>query len=390
MKPNYALLSFVILLSVLVGIVGGGVMGGLAGYYAGQYASPVMRGGVPTAVVTAASDLLPGAPETASLILKEDSAVIDAVRKVKPAVVTVVNKMAPRRSFFGGTIAPTSSGSGIIIDPKGYIVTNNHVVEGAQKLQVTYADGSTAEAQVVGTDSLIDIAVIQVDGKVPAAAQFGDSNALEPGQVAIAIGSPLGDFRGTVTVGVVSAINRNVGRQYGLIQTDAAINNGNSGGPLVNALGQVIGINTLVVRSTSSGNVAEGLGFAIPSNLVREIVNQLIARGKVEHPYIGITYQDVNPQIASALNLSVTEGVLVMAVEPNTPAARAGLQEEDVILALNSTKINQENPLISELFKHRAGEKVTLTVMRGSRQMQIELTLAANPLSLAPGEASGV
>ncbi|MCL5952073.1 MAG: trypsin-like peptidase domain-containing protein [Chloroflexi bacterium] len=385
---NQALLYLVLVLTVLVGVVGGGIMGGVAGYYAAQFAPPAA-----TSLVSASkNDLTPttqAAPASASNItLKEDSAVIDAVRKAKPAVVTVVNQMQAQRGFFGQTLSQTSSGSGVIVDPAGYIVTNNHVVDGAQSLQVIYSDGSKASAVIVGTDAVDDIAVIKVSGKLPAVAQFGDSNALEPGQVAIAIGSPLGNFQGTVTVGVVSALNRTVGDQTGLIQTDAAINNGNSGGPLLNSLGQVIGINTLVVRSTNSGNVAEGLGFAIPSNLVHEIANQLIAGVKVEHPYIGVSYQVVDPQIASALNLNTTDGIVVMQVAPGSPAERAGIQEGDVITAVDSQPIDQDHSLLTRLSTHKAGETVTLTVLRNGQQSQLRVTLGVRPTSQAPSEYS--
>jgi 2-alkenal reductase len=381
-KPNYTLLSFVIVLAVLVGVIGGGVMGAFAGYYAAQSAIPATVATAPVVAVSSNPTVQVPSPTTTNLTLKEDSAVIDAVRKVKPAVVTIINQMQPRRGFFGGLVSPTASGSGVIIDPGGYIVTNNHVIEGERNLQVIFSDGSKANASVVGADLVADIGVIKVEGKVPAVAQLGDSNALEPGQVAIAIGSPLGDFRGTVTVGVVSGLNRRVGsRGQGLIQTDAAINNGNSGGPLINTLGQVIGINTLVVRSTNEGNVAEGLGFAIPSNLVREITAQLISNGKVERPYIGINYQDVDPQIASALNLETTYGIVVMQVEPSSPAAKVGLQEGDVILALDAQKIDQDHPLITILFNRKVGETVTLTVLRDGKRMQVKLPLGIRPSS---------
>ncbi len=378
-KPNYALMSCVIILAILVGIIGGGVMGGLAGYYAAQNspAKPVI---IPVAAVSPSSTVSPIAPSQTNLTLKEDSAVIDAVRKVKPAVVTVINQLQTRRGF-SGTVSPTASGSGVIIDASGYIITNNHVIEGQKTLQVIFADGSKADATVAGADAIADIAVIKVEGKMPAVAPLGDSNALEPGQIAIAIGSPLGDYRGTVTVGVVSGLNRTVGRQQGLIQTDAAINNGNSGGPLINSLGQVIGINTLVVRSTSEGNVAEGLGFAIPSNQVRDIMGQLISKGKVDRAYIGVSYQDVNPQIASALNLNTTNGIIVTLVEPGTPAAKAGLQENDVILEFDGLKIDQDHSLASMLYTHQAGDTVSLTVLRDGKTIQVKLTLALRPAS---------
>lgn len=303
---------------------------------------------------------------------------------------TVINQMQPQRSFRGATVSPTASGSGVIIDSNGYLVTNNHVIEGAQSLQVIYADGTKVDATLVGTDTILDIAVLKVNGKVPASAQFGDSGALQPGQAAIAIGSPLGDFRSTVTVGVISALNRTVDTETGLIQTDAAINNGNSGGPLVNSLGQVIGINTLVVRSSGSGNVAEGLGFAIPSNLVQDIATQLITNGHVEHPYIGISYQQIDPQVASALKLTTTDGIVVTQIDPSSPAAQAGLQENDVILALNGQTIDQDHVLTGLLLTHKPGETVNLSVLRNGQQIQVTLALGVHPTAqVDPNNAFG-
>ncbi len=367
-------------------------MGGVAGYVVTRSALPASA---PVAAVAPDSpSSLQGAPALTAgetnLTLKEDSAVIDAVTKVKPAVVTVVNQMQTQRTTRGRSVAPLASGSGVIIDTQGHVITNNHVIDSAKSLQIIYGDGSKADATLVGTDPVADIAVLQVNGKVPGVAALGDSNGLEPGQVAIAIGSPLGDFRGTVTVGVVSALNRTVGDSSGLIQTDAAINNGNSGGPLINSLGQVIGINTLVVRSTNDGNVAEGLGFAIPSNMVRDIATQLMAHGKVEHPFIGVSYQEVDPQVASAMNLNVTDGIVVTQIIPGSPASQAGLQEGDVIVAVDAQKIDQDHGLTSILLSHKAGDKVALTVMRGGQQLQVKLTLGVHPTSqLLDGSAIG-
>lgn len=285
-KYNLKLIVFLVAISVLLGSVGGAAFGGVAGYYAAQVAQPTAP---VAAVVSGPASLLQAAPPLSTnagttVTLKEDSAVIDAVHKARPAVVTIINQMQPSSGRgFSRRSAPLASGSGVIIDPQGYIVTNNHVVEGQSSLQVIFADGSQANASLVGTDTVHDIAVVKVNvGQVPAVAEFGDSSNLEPGQVAIAIGSPLGDFRGTVTVGIVSALDRTVDTQRGLIQTDAAINNGNSGGPLLNAVGQVIGINTLVVRDSGNGSPVEGLGFAIPSNVVRDITARLISSGRAQ------------------------------------------------------------------------------------------------------------
>lgn len=377
-KRNYSLLTFVVMVAILIGVIGGGVTGGLVGYYVAQSAQPSLTQSKVTQV-SAIKSVSPAQSTAVTATLTEDSAIIDAVRKVEPAVVTVINQLQPQRNRRGATVSPTASGSGVIIDANGHIVTNNHVIENNQSLQVIFADGTQADATLVGTDTVLDIAVLKVNSKVPAFAQFGDSGALEPGQAAIAIGSPLGDFRGTVTVGVISALNRTVDTATGLIQTDAAINNGNSGGPLVNSLGQVIGINELVVRSSDSGNVAEGLGFAIPSNLVRDIAAQLIATGHVEHPYIGISYQQVDPQVASALNLPTTDGIVVTQVDPTSPAAQAGLQEDDIIVALNGQTIDQDHVLTGLLLTHKPGETVNLTVLRNGKQIQVSLALGVHP-----------
>jgi len=380
-KPNYALLTLVVMMAVLIGIIGGGVMGGVAGYYAAHSAIPNAPQSSASLVSAVRAPSQSGSSITTNVTLNEDSAVIDAVREVQPAVVTVVNQMQPQRTFRGSVASPVASGSGVIIDSTGHIVTNNHVIDSAQSLQVIYSDGSKVDATLVGTDPVLDIAVLKVNGQVPATAQFGDSSALQPGQVAIAIGSPLGDFRGTVTVGVVSALNRTVDTETGMIQTDAAINNGNSGGPLIDSLGQVIGINQLVLRSSGSGNVAEGLGFAIPSNLVRDIASQLIATGSVQHPYIGVGYQQNDPQIASELNLNTTDGIVVTQVDPNSPAAKTGLQEDDVIVALNRQKIDQDHVLTGLLLTHKPGETVNLTVLRNSQTFQVNVTLGVHPTS---------
>jgi 2-alkenal reductase len=233
---------------------------------------------------TAATQLATTTPEASE---QAPIAVVDAtsaVKQVGPAVVTIVNK----QSVMGGRgrfpVQATGIGSGVIVDSRGYIVTNYHVIEGQQSLQVIFSDGTEAAARLVGGDEAADIAVVKVDTAVPAVAELGDSDALEPGQPVVAIGSALGDFRNTVTAGVVSAVHRDLDETLqtslgDLIQTDAAINEGNSGGPLIDLNGQVIGINVAVVRSTGyQGDTAEGLGFAIPANTARQIADSLIVQ----------------------------------------------------------------------------------------------------------------
>ena len=389
-RSNSGWLIAIIFLGVLVGIVGGGLMGALMGYYmivshaptAVPVAAPVS---VPTTAPTAQPVVVnsnPGTtPAVTNLTVNSNSAIIDTVKKVEPAVVTVINTLSDQSSPFGSSVAPQASGSGVIIDPQGHIITNNHVVDGAARLDVIFSDGSKSQATLVGTDPVSDLAVIQVRVQVPASVPLGDSNALQLGETVIAIGSPLGSYRGSVTVGVVSGLNRSVEgtSQEGLIQTDAAINHGNSGGPLMNLAGQVIGINTLIVRDTSSGDVAEGLGFSIPSNTVQYVSQQLIAKGKIDYPFIGVQYTDNNPQRAGQLNLSGQTGIVVLQVTPGSPAAQAGLQVNDIILAVDKSKIDENHSLRSILFKYHVGDQVTLQVQRGSKQLSIKIKLVSRP-----------
>ena len=306
--------------------------------------------------------------------------VTQAVQNVGPSVVTVVGTVPGQQTFFGYTGDSTSTGSGVIISEDGYILTNNHVIEGAQQLQVIYADGTQQDATLVGTDQYSDLAVLKVSGSMPAVARLGDSDALNPGETVIAIGSPLGDFKNTVTVGVVSATGRSIdtGEGYtidGLIQTDAAINQGNSGGPLVNLAGEVIAINTLVVRNSGSGTVAEGLGFAIPINTARTVADQIIQKGYVSRPYIGINWQPITPRVAAIYRLPVQYGVYITNVTTNSPASQAGLQVGDIITAIDTTTIDETHAYINTLFQYSADDTVTLTLMRNGKQIQVMVTL---------------
>lgn len=365
----------IVVLGVLIGVLGGGLMGGIVGYYVLQ-SNPAPS---PISVPQQTSAINPSSqPAVTNVTLNSESAVIDAVRNVEPAVVTVVNNLSSSSGPFGSSEGQ-ASGSGVIIDAEGHIITNNHVVEGQRSLYVIYVDGTKAEAHIVGTDPLSDIAVLQVDGKMPAVAAWGDSDKLQLGETVIAIGSPLGNYRGSVTVGVVGGVNRRVAEQENLIQTDAAINHGNSGGPLINLLGQIVGINTLVVRDSSGGSVAEGLGFAVPSAIVKSVADQLMAQGRIEYPFIGITYQEVTPQIAGQYNLSAKAGVMITQVTPDSPASSSGLQQQDIVTAIDGNQIDEDHSLRSILFKYRVGDKVTLTVVRDGQEMKLDLTLVARP-----------
>lgn len=376
----------IVFLGVLVGVVGGGMMGGVAGYYVALNRAPaVISSGAPQLAV---SNTTTKPPAVTNISVSEDSAVIDTVKKTEPGVVTVINTLqaqsAPSGRGFrvGPNQAPNEAeGSGVIVDSQGHIVTNAHVVDGAQQLDVIYADGTKVSAKLIGADSVSDLAVLQVSGNVPAVVPLGDSNALQLGESVIAIGSPLGSYRGSVTVGVVSGLNRSVDGtgQEGLIQTDAAINHGNSGGPLLNLAGQVVGINTLIVQNTNSGDLAQGLGFAIPSNTVSAVVKQLIATGKIQYPFIGVTYTEITPQNAAELGLSVQAGVFVEQVTSGSPASDSGIQVNDIITALDGTAIDEGHSLRSILFQHQAGDVVTLSILRGGSTQSLKLTLSTRP-----------
>lgn len=377
MSRSSGWIAVIVVLGILLGVVGGGIMGGLVGMYVAKSSTPPVAAPVPQEIKAVS----PGqAPVVQNMTVNATSEVIDTVRAVEPAVVTVVSNLGGS-SFEQGGGQAEASGSGVIISQDGHIITNNHVIDGASSVFVIYSDGGRADATVVGADPVTDIAVLKVNGSVPAVVQFGDSSSLQLGEWVIAIGSPLGNYRGSVTVGVVSGLNRTVQgtAQDGLIQTDAAINHGNSGGPLINLAGQIVGINTLVVRDTPGGDQAEGLGFAVPANTVRSVAEQLIARGRIEYPFIGISYTEVTPQLAAEMNLSSKSGIVVTQITAASPAQNAGLQSRDVIVAINNDQINENNSLRSLLFKYHVGDTVTLTVERGGQTLKMQVTLVKRP-----------
>ena len=371
----------VIGLVVAAGVVLSGTFGAAAG---GAVAYLMLRNNPPAGTLPAVAPL-ERVPARAQAGVATES-VSEAVSTLAPSVVTVVNYLdaAPSSALQGGQ-GSKASGSGLVISAQGHIVTNAHVVEASQRLEVVLADGTTLPAELVGSDSFADLAVIKIEAGAAPAAIFGDSGLLLPGDTVIAIGSPLGDFTNTVTVGVVSAINRSLeissGYQMeGLLQTDAAINRGNSGGPLVDLRGEVVGINTLVVRgSGSSSVVAEGLGFSIPSNTVKTIVDQLIARGVVVRPYLGIRWEWLTPDVAAANGLAVSYGAYITEVTPNSPAAVSGLQQGDVLVGMDGTPFDEANFFLNLLLQHAPGDAVTLVVKRGNNELNLRVTLAERP-----------
>jgi 2-alkenal reductase len=299
---------------------------------------------------------------------------------VNPAVVTVINEQQARGFDASGQLVPVGSGTGFIIDTQGHIVTNWHVVDGGQQFQVVFADGTTRPAQLIGSDQVSDLAVVQVGGDLPGAVALGDSDALKPGQSVLAIGSPLGSFTNTVTEGIVSALGRNLPDSFytNLIQHDAPINPGNSGGPLLDLAGEVVGVNTLGIN-VENGQPVQGLFFAIPSNTVKTIAAQLIASGQVAYPYLGITPVPVTQAVAAQTNLAVDYGAYVASVAGDGPAAEAGIQEGDVILAIDAQRIDQQHPFSEVLFARKPGETVTIDLQRGSQQLSVQVTLTERP-----------
>jgi serine protease Do len=309
-----------------------------------------------------------------------ETTITKVVKDVGPAVVTVIGTIPGQMTFFGMTGDQTVSGSGVFISEQGFILTNNHVVEGTKEVTIVLSDGRQEKASIVGSDPYADIAVLKMNGTAPNVAHLGNSDVLNPGETVIAIGSPLGDFKNTVTVGVVSATGRSIdtGDGYqieGLIQTDAAINQGNSGGPLVDLAGEVIGINTLVVRSSGTGAIAEGLGFAIPINAARAVAEQIMLKGYFARPYLGIRWQQVTPNIAAMYHLPAEWGVYVTQVTSGSPADKAGMQRGDIITKIGEVTLDETHSYINTLFLYKAGETITLEVVRDTKTLSVDVTL---------------
>jgi 2-alkenal reductase len=372
----------IMILVAAIAALGGSVVGGIAVYSALQDQQPSAE---PTPVFVEAPPTLNSEQPVEIVVTEMDTAITHAVEKIGPAVVTVVGLVPGQNTFFGRTPDQPVSGSGVIISEDGYVITNNHVIEDTIEVGIILADGTEIPAEIVGTDIFSDLAVLKVNQPVPAVANLGNSDALKPGETVIAIGSPLGDFKNTVTAGVVSATERmiDINENYqmeGLIQTDAAINQGNSGGPLVNLAGEVIGINTLIVRGGNYGSaIAEGLGFAIPSNKTKAITNQLIENGYVAYPYLGIRWQWLTPQIIRAYNLPVEGGVYVARIDPNSPAEQAGLQQGDIITHMGDQVLDDAHPYINVLYAYSPGDTSTLDIVRSGEQLQLSVTFGEHP-----------
>ncbi|WP_461197822.1 S1C family serine protease [Enterococcus sp. N249-2] len=413
-KPSSGLLK-----KLGIGILGG-VVGGLLTFGGLYLAMGTSLTNSNSSTTTTGVQNSSGETTVSNVKLDVTSDVTEAVEKVQGAVVSIINLQQSQTSDFGSifgqqsgqdgqtedntsddsTLEAASEGSGVIYKVDGetaYVVTNNHVVEGQSGLEVVLSDGTKVTGELVGTDAYTDLAVIKIaSDKVETVATFGDSSALKVGEPAIAIGSPLGsDYANSVTQGIISSLNRQVTSQndsgetvsINAIQTDAAINPGNSGGPLINVDGQVVGINSSKIASTSESTSSvsvEGMGFAIPSNDVVEIINQLESDGKVVRPALGIRTIDLSSitsqQQEQILKVpsSVTAGVVVYSVNNATPAEQAGLQQYDVITKVDDTEISSTTDLQSALYKHKVGDTITLTFYRGDEEKTATVELSVD------------
>jgi putative serine protease PepD len=333
--------------------------------------------------------------QTPTIISADEKINIEVFEKVHPAVVNIVATTLSV-NFWMEIIPQEGQGSGFIIDKKGYILTNNHVVEKAQKIIVTLSDGTKIPASLVGRDPTSDLAVIQIpSGKVNMAVPLGDSDRIHVGQKAIAIGNPFG-LSHTLTTGIVSAMNRSIRTDEGsqiddLIQTDAAINPGNSGGPLLNSNGEVIGINTAIF-SLSGGY--QGIGFAIPINRAKEVATQLVTTGRVARPWIGITGVSINEDLSEELDLGVENGILIVETLPGGPADQAGLKGGshrviiggmqllvggDIITAIDGQKATSMQDLVRTIDQMHVGQDITVQVYRNRQLLEIRIALAERP-----------
>ena len=354
------------------------IVGLLSGTLGAVATTNLLRETTITPATTTADDTAP----VSNVHIDESSAVVNAVESVAPAVVTIRSQ---QDGVFGSA---EGSGSGFIYDSDGWILTNKHVVEGASDLQVLLQDKRTFPVESVQIDTLTDLAIVKIDGEDLPSAPLGSSDDLKPGQLAIAIGNPLGNYENSVTTGVVSGLGRRIqaGGSQGtsaeqlnnLIQTDAAINPGNSGGPLVNSAGQVIGVNTAV--STD----AQGIGFAIPIDVARPIMEQAVAGDPLARPWIGVYYEPLTPAIADERGLNVDSGALVgggpddAGVVAGSPAEAAGLQVGDVIVAVDGERLD-DGDLAQAVLPHKPGDVVTLRIVRGQSTEELSVTLGEYP-----------
>ncbi|WP_120168965.1 serine protease HtrA [Thermohalobacter berrensis] len=317
-----------------------------------------------------------------NITTKDDITAVTAVAKKAMESVVGITTVQTVDYFFWGPRKEQGVGSGVIVDSKGYILTNSHVVADgeADRITVLFANGTKKEGRVLWNDPALDLAIVKVNATNLPVADLGNSDNLQVGELAVAIGNPLGlEFQRTVTSGVISGLNRTIRVDANnviedLIQTDASINPGNSGGPLLNSNGEVIGINTAKIQS------AEGLGFAIPINTAKPIIEQVIEKGRFKTVYIGIAAVEVEKyESALGIDLKADEGVIIIEVSPNSPADYAGIRPGDIVTKLNGEKVISMNHLRRMLYEYRPGDKATLEIVRNGKTMEVEITFRESP-----------
>jgi S1-C subfamily serine protease len=316
-------------------------------------------------------------PATAAAT-RSDGSIVSIAAKARPWVVNI--DVSGRQRGFFGTQVVQGTGSGVILRSDGYIITNNHVVENAQQVRVTLASGQSVSGRVTGADPVTDVGVVKIDKTGLPSADIGTAKDLEVGELAVAIGSPLG-LRQTVTAGIISALGRTVDRGdepplVDMIQTDAAVTQGNSGGALLDARGALVGVNSAIAASPEVG--AEGIAFAIPIDIAKAVADELIASGKATHPWMGVSLGTIDPETSS--RFGVSEGALVAEIVPDGPAAKGGLREQDVIVGFDGKKIASSDELVVAIRQHKVGDKVKVDVVRGGDKQSLEVTLGDRPL----------
>ncbi len=331
-----------------------------------------------TAAVAQTENAPAAKADTAGLSAARNTPAVRAAKVVGPSVVGITNK-AVVRDWFNNPVETEGAGSGVIFRADGYIVTNNHVISGAKEIIVSLADGRSLKGKLIGADEVTDLAVVKVEASDLPVASFGDSDEIVVGEPAIAIGNPLGlEFQGSVTSGVISALNRTLDisdKRVKLLQTDAAINPGNSGGALVNADGQVIGINSAKVAA----NGVEGMGFSIPSNTVQAIIKELMEKGYVARPYLGVTIFDPNTAARYGYQLNIDKGVYIFRLTLGGPADKAGLQRGDIILKIDDKEVNSVSELRQQVGEHKVGDSVKITFDRNGSTHTADIVLEEMP-----------
>jgi S1-C subfamily serine protease len=307
----------------------------------------------------------------------DESSVLEVVEKAAKSVVNV-STVRLLHDFYYQVVPVQGMGSGVIIDPKGFIITNNHVIEGAQKIDATLASGKVLHGKIVGACVSDDVALIKVDGKDLPSAELGNSDELRVGQTVFAIGNPFGLAGGpSVTKGVISAVKRSIRSERGLIenlvQTDASINPGNSGGPLVDVHGRVVAISTAIVP------FAQGIGFAIPVNSAKRCATEIMTHGHTLRPWLGVSGLTITREVASYYNLPVDKGVLIAEVMPNSPAEEAEIRRGDIIIGFGDKATNSIEDMVKEIQKRKIGEKARVLLLRGDEKWIADVTLDKTP-----------